>query len=70
MSGEKTDKGVMPPDVAIAIILEGSGRHFDPALVDVFKRIADGFEKIAVENRSQEEGYCLRVDQAAASGAQ
>jgi putative two-component system response regulator len=63
-------KGVMPPEVAKAIILEGSGQHFDPVLIDVFNRIADGFEKIAVENRAQEEGRCLRADQAVASGAQ
>jgi putative two-component system response regulator len=40
-------KEAMPPEQAKAIILEGSGTHFDPTLVDIFEEIADEFENIA-----------------------
>ena len=33
-------------EVACQIIIEGSGKHFDPALIGVFERIQDKFEKI------------------------
>jgi len=35
---------------ACKIIIEGSGTHFDPALVDVFKKIESQFVKAAMEN--------------------
>jgi putative two-component system response regulator len=34
---------------AARIIVEGSGTHFDPALVGVFRDMASEFEKTAVE---------------------
>ncbi|MCL2210595.1 MAG: response regulator [Treponema sp.] len=30
---------------AVRIILEGSGTHFDPALVEIFKKVADSFKE-------------------------
>jgi putative two-component system response regulator len=36
-------------DEAKKIIIEGSGAHFDPVLVEVFKRVAPKFVEIATE---------------------
>jgi response regulator RpfG family c-di-GMP phosphodiesterase len=33
------------------IIIAGSGTHFDPALVEIFKPLAESFAKIAEEFR-------------------
>jgi putative two-component system response regulator len=40
-------KDAMPHDQAIAIILEGRSRHFDPDIVDAFAAITDEFRDIA-----------------------
>ncbi len=40
-------KEPVPPGTAAQIIIEGSGKHFDPALVDVFKDAAGEFAAIA-----------------------
>jgi HD-GYP domain-containing protein (c-di-GMP phosphodiesterase class II) len=40
-------KDAMQHDDAIAIILEGRGRHFDPDVVDAFAKITDEFKTIA-----------------------
>ncbi|MEO6172938.1 MAG: two-component system response regulator [Arenimonas sp.] len=40
-------KGPMPHDVALAIILEGKGLHFDPDIVDAFLAIQEDFRHIA-----------------------
>jgi putative two-component system response regulator len=40
-------------EVAVGIIWEGKGRHFDPDLVDGFMRIADQFHKIALQYADQ-----------------
>lgn len=37
----------MRHDEAIAIIIEGRSRHFDPDVVDAFAEITDQFENIA-----------------------
>jgi putative two-component system response regulator len=37
----------MRHDEAIAIIIEGRSRHFDPDVVDTFAEITDQFENIA-----------------------
>ncbi len=34
---------------AMAIILEGKGKHFDPDMVTVFERHAETFRAIAIE---------------------
>jgi putative two-component system response regulator len=36
-------KSAFPKPTAVGIILEGRGTHFDPALVDVFEKVADRF---------------------------
>ncbi len=40
-------KRAFPHDEAIAMIIEGKGRHFDPDVVDAFSVIADQFKAIA-----------------------
>jgi putative two-component system response regulator len=40
-------KDKMPHEAAVAIIIKGSGAHFDPKLVEAFLQIADEFKKIA-----------------------
>jgi putative two-component system response regulator len=40
-------------EVAVGIIWEGKGRHFDPDLVDGFMRVADQFQKIALQYADQ-----------------
>jgi putative two-component system response regulator len=40
---ERPYKRPIPHDQAVAIIKEGSGTHFDPLLVNVFKKVADDF---------------------------
>jgi response regulator RpfG family c-di-GMP phosphodiesterase len=40
-------KDAIPHDAAVAIIIEGAGRHFDPDVVGAFAAIADEFEVIA-----------------------
>jgi putative two-component system response regulator len=40
-------KDAIPHDAAVAIIIEGAGRHFDPDVVGAFADIADEFEVIA-----------------------
>jgi putative two-component system response regulator len=40
-------KDAIPHEAAVAIIIEGAGRHFDPDVVDAFAHIADEFEVIA-----------------------
>ncbi len=40
-------KDAIPHDAAVAIILDGAGRHFDPAVVAAFAYIADEFAAIA-----------------------
>jgi len=46
---ERPYKKAFPHEKACEIIEEGSGSHFDPVLVDVFKRVKSQFEKITKE---------------------
>ena len=41
---ERVYKKPMPVDKAIGIIIEDAGTHFDPNIVEVFKKITDKFE--------------------------
>jgi len=45
---ERPYKKPFPHEKACEIIEEGAGSHFDPVLVDVFKRVKDKFENIAM----------------------
>ncbi len=47
---ERPYKAPLSPDEAAKIIIEGSGRHFDPALVEVFEKLQDEF-KAAAQNQ-------------------
>lgn len=40
-------KDAIAHEEAVAIILEGSGRHFDPDVVGAFSELAGAFERIA-----------------------
>lgn len=42
-------KPAFPHEKAVAIILEGRGKHFDPALVDAFIEVQDIFKEIAAK---------------------
>jgi putative two-component system response regulator len=44
-------KAPMPLEQAKAIILEGSGKHFDPMLINIFHEVVGGFESIATASR-------------------
>ena len=50
-------KDPMPLDVAKSIILDGEGKHFDPALINVFRSVADGFEEIALGHRGGDDAF-------------
>jgi len=45
-------KKAFPHDKACEIIEEGAGKHFDPALVEVFKKVEGEFERIKRESSS------------------
>ncbi|KAB2953450.1 two-component system response regulator [Heliorestis acidaminivorans] len=49
-------KNPMPHDVAHAIIINESGKHFDPAVVESFLRIENKFKEISEVFRDGEEG--------------
>lgn len=53
-------KDEMPLDVAKSIILDGSGKHFDPSLINVFHNVVDGFEEIATTSRNQGDSFIYR----------
>ncbi|MDR1041439.1 MAG: response regulator [Deltaproteobacteria bacterium] len=42
-------KKAFSPDEAKRIIVEGRGKHFDPALVDVFESVSDELEAVVLE---------------------
>ena len=43
---ERPYKKPFPPDKAVEIIMEGSGKHFDPLVADVFYNVRDKFEAV------------------------
>ena len=43
---ERSYKPSLSHDISLQKIVEGSGTHFDPQLIDIFKTIADDFNKI------------------------
>ena len=45
-------KNPIPADKSAQIIIDGAGTHFDPALVEIFKELADDFANIAGEYNS------------------
>ncbi|MCL2162034.1 MAG: response regulator [Betaproteobacteria bacterium] len=53
-------KEEMPLAVAKSIILNGEGKHFDPALINVFRDVSDGFEEIATNSRNQTDSFIYK----------
>ncbi|MDR0701987.1 MAG: response regulator [Azoarcus sp.] len=53
-------KDPMPLDMAKSIILDGDGKHFDPALIHVFRNVADGFEEIAINHRGMSDSFIFK----------
>jgi putative two-component system response regulator len=47
LTSRRVYKHAMPHDQAIAMITEGSGKHFDPDIVAAFAQITDEFKAIA-----------------------
>jgi putative two-component system response regulator len=47
LTSERVYKAAMPHDEAVQTILRNSGSHFDPRLVDAFRRCAGEFRQIA-----------------------
>jgi putative two-component system response regulator len=52
---ERPYKKAMTHNNAVEIIIEGKGKHFDPALVDLFEKIHADFGQIAAENNKMVE---------------
>lgn len=47
LTSHRVYKDAIPHDQAVAIILEGRGKHFDPDIVDAFLEIKDQFKDIS-----------------------
>src|SRR3954463_6217126 len=43
VTSERVYASARPPDVGVQIVLEGSGRAFDPGVVDVFRRVVSPY---------------------------
>jgi putative two-component system response regulator len=48
---ERHYKPAIPHSEACNIIEEGSGTHFDPALIEIFKNVKEKFEHIAATEK-------------------
>jgi putative two-component system response regulator len=55
-------KPEMPHEKAAAIIREGSGSHFDPAVVVAFFELEDTFKEIAKRYADDDESLRCKVD--------
>jgi HD-GYP domain-containing protein (c-di-GMP phosphodiesterase class II) len=51
LTSKRVYKDAMPHDQAMKIILEGSGRHFDPSVIDAFRRVQHEFQQTAEASR-------------------
>ena len=49
---ERPYKKAMPHEEACIIIVKGAGSHFDPVLIEVFRGVADQFDRIQRDNHS------------------
>jgi len=58
-------KDPMPLEVAKNIILDGRGKHFDPTLIDVFEKVAAGFEEIAETSRNHGDSFIFKWNEQA-----
>ena len=50
LTSKRCYKSAMPLEKAFAIIKEGSGTHFDPAIVDAFFAVSEEIEQLAANN--------------------
>jgi len=53
-------KEEMPLDIAKSIILDGEGKHFDPAIIGVFRNVVDGFEEVATNSRNRRDSFIFK----------
>jgi putative two-component system response regulator len=56
-------KEPMPHEVAVKIIIEGRGKHFDPDIVDAFLTLQDEFQAIAARFIDNESDIKAKTDQ-------
>jgi putative two-component system response regulator len=53
-------KEPMPLDVANSIMLDSEGKHFDPALINVYRSVVSEFEDIATDHRCLTDSFLHR----------
>ena len=63
-------KDGMPHDAAVAIIIEGKGRHFDPDIVDAFLELQDEFRAIALDHADSDADLNRKKELLSASGTE
>lgn len=63
-------KDGMPHDAAVAIIIEGKGRHFDPDIVDAFLGIQDEFRAIALDHADSDDDLNRKRELLSVSGTE
>jgi hypothetical protein len=65
VTSERVYASARPPDIGVQIVLDGSGRAFDPDVVDVFRRVVTPFPPgIEVELGDGRRGVVVSVPQA------
>ena len=58
---------VLTDTMAYAIILDGRGKHFDPAMVDAFVECEDSFKQVAArhaDRKPAQVGWCRKKNSA------
>jgi HD-GYP domain-containing protein (c-di-GMP phosphodiesterase class II) len=64
VTSERVYASARPPDVGVQIVLDGSGRAFDPDVVDVFRRVVSPFPPgVEVELGDGRRGVVVSVEQ-------
>jgi HD-GYP domain-containing protein (c-di-GMP phosphodiesterase class II) len=51
LTSKRVYKDAMPHEEAVRLIVEGSGRHFDPKIIDAFREVQESFRIIATAGR-------------------
>jgi putative two-component system response regulator len=51
LTSRRVYKEAMPHEQALAIMLEGRGKHFDPDVIDAFLEVTDEFKVISFRHR-------------------
>jgi putative two-component system response regulator len=60
LTSERPYKCALNHSEAMRIILEETGTHFDPLLIDMLKSVFERFEEIALSQQNMDEPSCLR----------